>query len=360
MSSKFVKNVIEEINSFRVKPTYIEKKLETFKTGLTRFKGNGAFVKEIENFIKSIGSMPKMTKVEQNDDLTKSAEEQLKKFLSDSNYAKYVRGNNMQGKIPDAYVEQNCCLIADDGAETEADVPIKILLNKMDKEKIGRQYLTNNDYTQIGVAHAMNSDDENCVVIILAKAPAEEESPAEEEPESLAEYDEDEDEDDEEEDDGVDEDWAIRAAESDTPEAGAQMDKDLKADNSLTDEGYAAFDMPWSLSLNYSLRVSQGTFKPETCSYVYNVSQSLNVSGSLALTSKWKFSVSTGYSFDEHKLSQTSIGITRDLHCWSMAFNVVPVGLYKSYSFNISVSSSMLRDLKYEQNSSPRDNGRFR
>lgn len=167
-------------------------------------------------------------------------------------------------------------------------------------------------------------------------------------------------EDDEEEDDGVDEDWAIRAAESDTPEAGAQMDKDLKADNSLTDEGYAAFDMPWSLSLNYSLRVSQGTFKPETCSYVYNVSQSLNVSGSLALTSKWKFSVSTGYSFDEHKLSQTSIGITRDLHCWSMAFNVVPVGLYKSYSFNISVSSSMLRDLKYEQNSSPRDNGRFR
>ena len=177
MSSKFAKKVIEEINSIRVKPTYIEKKLETMKTGLTRFKGNGAFVKEIENFIKSIGSMPKMTKVEQNDDLTKSAEEQLKKFLSDSNYAKYVRGNNMQGKIPDAYVEQNCCLIADDGAETEADVPIKILLNKMDKEKIGRQYLTNNDYTQIGVAHAMNSDDENCVVIILAKAPAGEESP---------------------------------------------------------------------------------------------------------------------------------------------------------------------------------------
>ena len=177
MSSKFAKKVIEEINSFRVKPTYIEKKLETFKTGLTRFKGNGAFVKEIENFIKSIGSMPKMTKVEQNDDLTKAAEEQLKKFLSDSNYAKYVRGNNMQGKIPDAYIEQNCCLIADDGAETEADVPIKILLNKMDKEKIGRQYLTNNDYTQIGVAHGMNSDDENCVVIILAKSPAEEETP---------------------------------------------------------------------------------------------------------------------------------------------------------------------------------------
>ena len=118
--------------------------------------------------------------------------------------------------------------------------------------------------------------------------------------------------------------------------------------------------MPWSLSINYSLRVSQGTFKPETCSYDYNVSQSINANASLSLTQKWRLSVSTGYSFDEHKMSQTSIGITRDLHCWTMSFNVVPTGLYKSYSFNIAVSSSILQDLKYDQHSSPRDNGRFR
>lgn len=165
----------------------------------------------------------------------------------------------------------------------------------------------------------------------------------------------------EEEEDDYDEDWALRAAESDTPEPGAQMDKNQKeAETRVTDDGYVAFNMPWSLSINYSLRVSQGKFKPLTTSYDYNISQSINFNASLSLTQKWKFSLSSGYSFDEHKLSQTSIGITRDLHCWSMSFNVVPTGLYKSYSFNIAVNSSILRDLKYEQHNSPRDNGRYR
>ena len=39
-----------------------------------------------------------------------------------------------------------------------------------------------------------------------------------------------------------------------------------------------------------------------------------------------------------------------------MNFNMVPVGTYKSYSFCIQISSSILQDFKYEQSSSPRDN----
>lgn len=164
---------------------------------------------------------------------------------------------------------------------------------------------------------------------------------------------------DKEADDDYDEDWALRAADSDTPEPGAQLDENVRRDSEVTvdDEGYAKFDMPWSLSFNYSLRVATDKYVPELCKYTYRVSQSLNVNGSLALTPKWRFSFSTGYSFDEHKLSQTSIGITRDIHCWSMSFNIVPIGAYKSYSFNISCSASMLRDLKYEQHNSPRDRG---
>lgn len=173
MSSKFVKNAIDEINKFRVNPESIRKKLETFKTGLTRFKGNEAFVKEIEFFIDSISSMPKIAKLEKNDELTKAAQQQLQKIMAEKNYSRYLRGSQLSGKIPEEYIEQNCCLIADDGAETEADIPIKLLLNKMDKEKIGRTYLTNNEYTQIGVAHAVNEDDENCVVIIMARQLAE-------------------------------------------------------------------------------------------------------------------------------------------------------------------------------------------
>ncbi len=157
-----------------------------------------------------------------------------------------------------------------------------------------------------------------------------------------------------------DEDWAMQAAESDNEAAGAQIPKGQQ--NSTVDkdnEGYAEFNMPWSISLNYSLRVSQNKFDPEKCTYSYKVVHSVNMSGNITLTPKWKISMSSGYSFDEKKLSQTSFGITRDLHCWTMNFNCVPVGSYKSYSFNIAISSSILRDLKYQQNNSPRDNGYY-
>lgn len=140
---------------------------------------------------------------------------------------------------------------------------------------------------------------------------------------------------------------------------GAQMPHNTQDDDtslSVDDEGYAQFTMPWSISLNYSLSVSQKKFNPETCSYSHKITSSVNVNGNISLTPKWKMSMSTGYSFDEKKLSTTNFGITRDLHCWSMNFNMVPIGKYKSYSFTIAVSSSILQDLKYQQSNSPRDN----
>ncbi len=168
-----------------------------------------------------------------------------------------------------------------------------------------------------------------------------------------------EDKDEGDEEDDYDEDWAMKEAESDKVKPGAQMpDNQTTSTTGADEDGYMLFDMPWTLSLNYSLSVSRGTFHPEKCAYAYKVTSSVNANATLTLTKNWRFSVSSGYSFDEKKLSSTSIGITRDLHCWSLSFNVVPVGTYKSYSFNIACSSSILQDLKYNQNSSYRDNSR--
>lgn len=125
------------------------------------------------------------------------------------------------------------------------------------------------------------------------------------------------------------------------------------------EDGYAKFSMPWSLSFNYSLRVSKGKFDPERKEYKYVVGSDVNVTGNISLTPKWKVSMSSGYSFDEKTISQTNFGITRDLHCWSMRFNVVPVGRYKSYFFSINVNSSMLQDLKYEKRNSAYGNSSF-
>ena len=46
-----------------------------------------------------------------------------------------------------------------------------ILLNKLDKERVGRTFLTNDEYTQIGVGYG-KKDDGNYVIAILAKSEA--------------------------------------------------------------------------------------------------------------------------------------------------------------------------------------------
>jgi hypothetical protein len=51
--------------------------------------------------------------------------------------------------------------------------------------------------------------------------------------------------------------------------------------------------------------------------------------------------------------------VTRSLHCWNMAFNFVPFGQRKSYSFTINASSALLKDLKIDKQRSWFDNQTF-
>ena len=70
----------------------------------------------------------------------------------------------------------------------------------------------------------------------------------------------------------------------------------------------------------------------------------------------WNMDVNTNFDIEAMKFSFTTINISRTLHCWAMSFNFVPFGDRKSYSFNLSASSAMLRDLKLQKQNSWRDN----
>jgi lipopolysaccharide assembly outer membrane protein LptD (OstA) len=126
-----------------------------------------------------------------------------------------------------------------------------------------------------------------------------------------------------------------------------------------TKDGYAQFTMPWNISLNYSMNITQGDFDKEQMAYKRELSADVSLNGSLELTPKWSLTFSSGYNLDEKELSHTNLRITRNLHCWNMSFNLVPVGTYKSYFFTIAVNSSLLKDLKYEKRNSARDNSSY-
>ena len=112
---------------------------------------------------------------------------------------------------------------------------------------------------------------------------------------------------------------------------------------------YVDFNVPWNLRVSYTFRYT----KPYD---EMKITQTLNVSGELNITKKWKISVATGYDFEAKKMSPTTIDIYRDLHCWEMSLHVVPFGQHKSYAFQINVKASMLQDLKLNKRRSWFDN----
>lgn len=130
-----------------------------------------------------------------------------------------------------------------------------------------------------------------------------------------------------------------------------------KEDVALGSEStYMPFSVPWSFNFNYNLMYSND-YRPDSKGVNKGtVNQALNLGGRLSLTEKWQMDVNTNFDIQAMKFSFTTINISRNLHCWAMSFNFVPFGDRKSYSFNLSASSAMLRDLKIQKQNSWRDN----
>ncbi|MDP3434446.1 MAG: putative LPS assembly protein LptD [Bacteroidota bacterium] len=117
---------------------------------------------------------------------------------------------------------------------------------------------------------------------------------------------------------------------------------------------YVDFNIPWSFRFDYSFYYTN-SFNPKD-ENAKKIMQSLNFGGRLNLTEKWNMDMNTNFDIQAMKFSFTTVNVSRTLHCWSMSFSFVPFGERKSYSFNLSASSAMLRDLKISKQSSWRDN----
>lgn len=120
---------------------------------------------------------------------------------------------------------------------------------------------------------------------------------------------------------------------------------------------YVDWSTKWALSLSYNLTLSNNL---SYINYILKddrkVIQTLGVNGNINLTPNWKVSVQSGWDFELKKLSYTSLTIYRDLHCWEMRFNWIPLGTYKSWNFTINVKASALQDLKLTKKKDYRDN----
>ena len=108
---------------------------------------------------------------------------------------------------------------------------------------------------------------------------------------------------------------------------------------------FVDFNIPWSVSLSFSLYYNQ-QFKPDYSGFEKKFNSNLSVNGSFSLSPKWMFTANGYYDLSTNKIQMFQMNISRDMHCWQMSIGVVPVGLYRSFNINISPKSSILQDLK--------------
>ncbi len=133
---------------------------------------------------------------------------------------------------------------------------------------------------------------------------------------------------------------------------GAKKDKGMAE----TDEdGYMAFNVPWSLSIGYGITMREntsGTFNYDRMRYPYKFTQNLNFSGNIRISDGWNISFSSGYDFENKSISMTTASLSRDLHCFNMSCSVV-LAPYTSYNFSFRCNAATLTDaLKYDKRSS--------
>ena len=144
------------------------------------------------------------------------------------------------------------------------------------------------------------------------------------------------------------------------PEDGEKKSSRLlgkkKEDGEYDADGYYMAKVPWSLSFNYSMSLGYSNeFDPKKMEYKYALTHALSFNGNIQPTKNWSFNFNATYDFDTHKVSYMTCNITRNMHCFQMTASFIPIGPYKSYTFSVAVSSSLLKDLKYNQSSSYRE-----
>ena len=107
---------------------------------------------------------------------------------------------------------------------------------------------------------------------------------------------------------------------------------------------FVDFAIPWDISFGYSFRYNK--VLSTGLGFSTQINQDVNWNSSVNLSPKWKVGINGFYNITQKQLGTISMYLSREMHCWQMAIQISPVGMYKFFNITISPKSGMLRDLR--------------
>lgn len=121
----------------------------------------------------------------------------------------------------------------------------------------------------------------------------------------------------------------------------------------LHPEEHLDFDIPWKLSLSHVYSLTANTNITSISPSRYNNIQTLMINGDVSFTKRWKLGTRSNIDLQEFKITNSLLTLTRDMHCWALAFRWTPIGTNKSFMFTMRSTSNLFQDAKIELKKPP-------
>ncbi|MBT3824728.1 MAG: hypothetical protein HOF96_07085 [Candidatus Marinimicrobia bacterium] len=102
----------------------------------------------------------------------------------------------------------------------------------------------------------------------------------------------------------------------------------------------------WNANFNFSYSYSHQN-PLEEAKQTFNLRTGLKFN----LSENWGITYSPSFDLIKKKINPSSVGVTRDLHCWKMTLSWTPVGRWGGVNLTIRPKASQLQDLKVEHTS---------
>lgn len=161
------------INDFRRDPTSVGPTIKKFKTGVEVIDPKSPLIKECTNLQRTLHMIESTPELRVSEDLCRAAEEHLKNCLGGKKVQRVLVAKETKGIVPENFLtDEYTSVFFHDVYEDPERTVIKLLIDKEDPERWGRQFLCSKDITQIGIAveeDAANDGENSGVVIIFSE-----------------------------------------------------------------------------------------------------------------------------------------------------------------------------------------------
>jgi hypothetical protein len=108
------------------------------------------------------------------------------------------------------------------------------------------------------------------------------------------------------------------------------------------------FDIPWKASFSHVYSINANQNKTASNSSNYTSVQTLTVNADVSFTQRWKLATNLNFDLEKSRLGNANFTLSRNMHCWALAFYWTPVGGNKSFLLSIRNTSTLFQDAKIE------------